>query len=148
MGYPNGRMEDVRMLGKRPKEKDKVTDDEVRNKSVDVVRTLLRPPEDKTDLIRYGELLTNKSNDRYLLERLTELDSTEVKVMSIYLTYAEKYNIQTIRDIIYMQMSLNFSKGRKRAKELVDLFRTANTSEQQQEAMGGVRGITDRFRGR
>jgi len=101
--------------------------------------------DEKSDLIKYGELLTNKQNERYLLERLTELKAQEIKIFSIYLTYAEKYDIECIKDILYMQMSLNFSKGRKRVSELVKLFQSAERNDER-EVRDGMMGIVDRFR--
>jgi hypothetical protein len=101
--------------------------------------------DEKSDLIKYGELLTNKQNERYLLERLTELKAQEIKIFSIYLTYAEKYDIECIKDILYMQMSLNFSKGRKRVSELVKLFQSAERNDER-EMRDGMMGIVDRFR--
>jgi hypothetical protein len=120
----------------------------VQLRTSDPLKALLPEQKDeKSDLIKYGELLTNKQNERYLLERLTELTSTEIKIFSIYLSYAEKYDIECIKDILYMQMSLNFSKGRKRVTELVKLFQSAEHDEGR-EIRDGMMGIVDRFRRR
>ena len=116
-----------------------IIDDPIRNALIP------EPKDEKSDLIKYGELLTNKDNKRYLLERLTELKGQEIKIFSIYLTYAEKYDIRCIKDILYMQMSLNFSKGRKRVSELVKLFQSAEHNDER-ETKEGLIGLADRFR--
>lgn len=89
----------------------------------DVMSALMEPAEEKTDLSKVVDQLINTDNHSYILERLTELDQTQINSISILLEYSEKYEISVLKGFIYKYLSLMFSKNRHSRSEIVDMFK-------------------------
>jgi len=107
---------------KKKKDKQEMELVEMPNQT-DIMSALMQPPDEKTDLSKVVDQLINTDNESYILERLTELDQSQINSIAILLEYSEKYEITVLKGFIYKYLSLMFSKNRHSRSEIVDMFK-------------------------
>lgn len=131
---------------KKKKDKDAIELVELPQQT-DVLGSLMTPPEEKTDLSKVVDQLINTNNESYILERLTELDQSQINSISILLEYAEKYQIDVLKNFIYKYLSLMFSKNRHSREEIVDMFKQPQQPDFNMQGGGGrLAAIVNRVR--
>lgn len=83
----------------------------------------------QTDMSKVVDKFINVDDDRKILERLTELNQSQIMGITVLLTTAEKYKIRFLQDFIHNYLSLMFSKNRKSRQEIIELFKSYSSGQ-------------------